>query len=331
MALSYRSLFAMPRLLSYADAVEREANTKPIRGRTPEVKPLGRRNQAWFRIQREESGDICIFVSHKLLLRYRPDDTLHIYDPGYWNKATYNDVILEVTGIRTETKDGKMWAHVDDGRYLIRPSPRRKYLGKGEYAEPTGPMPANIFKRVEKIVTMANGRADHGYRTWTYVNPPTNIVHNIRRKEMRRVRERYANFTAYATALDSIRENYPQLQEYEELFEVNFTVVGGSPWYNWYHENMPPAPPLNSAFTHTHAAELASLMLSEDATDNYKAYLWLNVRRAWGRSAIAVANLIDRVVIMHHHNEVLTTRDATAGMATKDRYAWAVPAQDRTA
>lgn len=322
MALSWRTLHAMPRLTNYADAAKREAETKPIRGRTPEVKPLGRRSQAYYSIKREESGDICIHCGPLVLLRYRPDDTLHIYDPGYWNKATYNDVILEVAGIRTETKDGKMWAHVDGGRYLIRPSPRGRWVDH-KRVEPTEPMPENIFKRVEKFVTMANGRADHGYLTWTYVNPPTNIVHAIRRKEMRVVRERYANFIAYATALDSIREKHPQPQEYEELFGVKFEMWNDHVHYSWYHPQMP-APVKD--FTHTHAAELTALMLSEDATDNYKAYLWLNVKRDWLASNTTIAGIIERVLIIHYHNEVLTMREATAGKVARDRYAWAVPA-----
>lgn len=330
MALSWRTLGAMPRLLSYADAAKREAETKPIRGRTPEVKPLGRRNQAWFSIKREESGDICILVGHAPLLRYRPDDTLHIYAPGYWNKATYNDVICQVSGISTFTEDGKMWASVDNGRYLIRPSPRRKYLGEGKYAEPTEPMPENIFKRVEKFAQGHN--QTHGYLTWSYVNPPSLTAHAIRRKEMRVVRERYANFIAYAKAMDSLRKGsgHPQPKEYAEPFGIEFEAYGNgsTPYYSWYHDRMPP--PVKD-LNHTQAAEVAALMLSEDATDNYKAYLWLNVKRDWLHAKTTITDLIDRVLIMHHHKEVLTTREATAGKVTKDRYAWAVPAQGQTA
>lgn len=311
MALSWRTLGAMPRLRSYADAERWEAKTKPIRGRTPEVKPLGKRDQAWFSIKREENGDICIFVGSAPVLRYRPDDTLLVYDPGYWNKATYNDVIGMVSGISTFTEDRKMWASVDNGRYLIRPSPKRKYLGDGKYADPTGPMPENIFKYTGK------------FSQWAYVNPPALTTHVIRRKEMRMVRERYANFIAYAKAMDSIRERYPQPQEYAEPFGLEFEKWNDIIHYSWFHCRIPPAV---KDLNHTQAAELTALMLSEDATDNYRAYLWLNVKREWVSHATTITGLIDQVLIMHHHKEVLTTREATAGRVTKDRYAWAVPA-----
>lgn len=319
MALGWRTLNAMPRLRSYADADRHEANTKPIRGRTPEIKPLGRRNQTWHNIKREENGDILVQYGDSPLLRYRPDDTLLVYDPGYWNKASYNDEILEVTGIRTETKDGKMWAHVDGGRYLIRPSPRCKWIGDGKYEEPTEPVPENIFRRVEKFVTMANGRADHGYLTWTYVNPPSLTAHYIKRKEMRAVRERYAAFTAYAKALDSIREHSPEPEEYVELFDVQRI---GELKVNWWSENMPK--PV-AEVDHADAARLCSYMLSEDATDNYKAYLWLKRGVGWMEVHLCSVKQIERVLTMHHHAEVLTRREAAGGKATKDRYAWAVP------
>lgn len=328
MALSWRTLRAFPRLTSYADAEHWEAKTKPIRGRKPEVKPLGRRNQAYYSIKREENGDICIFVGSAPVLRYRPDDTLLVYDPGYWNKGTYNEVIRTVAGIDTETKDRKMWANVDGGCYLIRPSPRRKYLGDGKWREPTDPMPENVFKRVEKFAP--EYVQPRGYLVWSYVNPPALTTHVIRRKEMRMVRERYANFIAYAKAMDSIRERYPQPQEYAEPFGLEFEKWNDIIHYSWFHDRMPPAPH-RVEFTHAHAAELTALMLSEDATDNYRAYLWLNVKREWVSHATTITGLIDQVLIMHHHKEVLTTREVTAGKATKDRYSWAVPAQGQTA
>jgi hypothetical protein len=329
MALGWRTLQAMPRLRCYADAERREAETKPIRGRTPEVKPLGRRNQSWWNIKREENGDICINAGYNApLLRYRPDDTLLIYDFGYWNKASYNDAIFEVTGIQTETRDGKMWALIDGSKYLIRPNPKRVWEhGKGwlPYSEP---LPENIFKRVEKY---AQGHVQaHGYSTWTYTNPPNRIVHHIKRKAMREVRERYAKFVAYATALDSIREKHPEPKEYEEPFGVTFEHIGDTIYYSWYNPQMPVAPH-SKDFAHDHAAELCTLMLSEDAMDNYKAYLWLSVKRDWRSHSVTTAHFAERVIIMHHHAEVLTEREVTAGKATKDRYAWAIPEGGQTA
>ena len=319
MALSWRTLDAMPRLRSYAAAVQHEASVKPIRGRKPEVKPLGRRKQSWWEIKREKNGDILVLGGPDLVLRYRPDDTLLVYDPGYWNKSTYNDVIGTVAGVYTQTEDRSMWASTDGGKHLVRPSPKRRWVD-GKHSEPTEPLPENIFKRVEKVA------GNRGYLVWSYVNPPALTTHYIKRKQMREVRERYAAFTAYATALDSIREKHPQPAEYKEHFNITFERWDNTPHHSWYNPQMPPAPH-NHDFKHRHAAEVAALMLSEDATDMYKAYLWLNVRRDWQSSNTTAAGLIDRVILMHHHAEVLAEREVTAGKVSKDRYAWAIPTE----
>lgn len=326
MALGYNTLAAIPRLQSYEDAAKREAATKPIRGRTPEVKPLGRRSQAYYAIKREDNGDICIVAGSAPVIRYRPNGDVLLYDFGYWNKATYNDIIGEVTGIHTTTVDSKMWARVDGGLFLVRPNPRARYY-RGELRVGPGPIPENIFRRVEK-------HADNpGYLVWTYVNPPGLIGHYIRRKEMRAVRQRYAAFIDYAKAMDSIRgDNKPEPKEYVEPFKVSFEAHDGRVYYAWHRAGMPPCIYGSSEFNHEHAATLASWMLSDDATDNYKAYLWLNVKRGYYHSADkSIADTIDRVLIMHHHAEVLTKREASAGKVTKDRYEWALPVQGQPA
>lgn len=325
MALGYNTLRAFPRLRTYEDAAAYEAKVKPIRGRTPEVKPLGRRSQAYYAIKREDNGDICIIAGDAPIVRYRPNGDVLLYDFGYWNKATYNDIIGEVTGIHTTTVDSKMWARVDGGLFLVRPNPMRRYY-RGQLQAPLTTDPENIFRRVEK-------HADNpGYLVWTYVNPPGLIGHYIKRKEMRAVRQRYAAFIDYAKAMDSIRgDNKPEPKEYVEPFNVSFEAHDGRVYYAWHRAGMPPCI-YGGEFMHEHAATLASWMLSDDATDNYKAYLWLNVKRGYYHNTDpGITDTIDRVLIMHHHAEVLTKREATAGKVTKDRYAWAVPVQARTA
>ncbi len=322
MALGYNTLRAFPRLRTYEDAAAYEAKVKPIRGRTPEVKPLGRRSQAYYAIKREENNDICVYAGSEPIIRFRPNGDMLIYDVGYWNKATYNDIIGEVTGLITMTQDSKMWACVDGGLGLLRPNPRSKWVkGQGWVSPANTTIPENIFRLAEK-------HADNpGYRVWTYVNPPAVTVHHIKRKEMREVRERYAAFIAYATAMDSIRkDNRPEPQEYVEPFGVKFDTSsdGSHTYYVWHKAGMPPCI-YDIQFDRKHAKTLAGWMLSDDATDNYKAYLWLNVRRGYYNPADRqITDTIDRVLIKHHRAEVLTRREASAGKATRDRYEWAL-------
>lgn len=320
MALGYNTLRAFPRMRTYADAVRREAETKPIRGRTPEVKPLGRRNQSYFNISRE-GDDICVNAGTTPVIRYRPNGDVLVYDQADWNKATFNDLIGGVAGIHIITKDGKAWAHVDGGLSMLRPNPRRQYNRETrEWAMPKDTVvPENVFRLVEKYANSP------GYLAWTYVNPPQRMVHNIRRKAMKEVQERYAAFTAYATAMESLRkDNPPNPSEYEEPFNVKFgtSALNNQTYYGWHSLGMPPAVTSN-AFSHANANNLCNLMLSDDAETNYKAYLWLATQHYTHRGPIA--DRIKRVLIMNHYDDVLMRREASAGKATKDRYAWAVP------
>lgn len=318
MALSYKTLQAIPRLLTYADAAKREAETKPIRGRKPEVKPLGRRSQPHIFIRRDANGDIVLGEWHGDLIRYRENGDVLIYDPSYGNKAGPNEIITEVTGIPVHTFDGKAWVTTKDGEHYLRS--HKPHVWNSDACE-WQPNPErgedNIFRRVESA-------PGSGYYQWSYVNPPGIVVHHIRRKEMAQVMQRYANFVAYATAMDSLHEGrVPPIEAYVEPFNLtpDYTTPDGKPVYYHHNGGLPPCVVYND-FKHSHAAELCALMLSEDAADNYRAYLWLWVRSYHRYRPDHVAERIKRVVIKHHHKEVLTA--VTRHGAIKDRYEWAV-------
>jgi hypothetical protein len=331
MGLSWNTTRAMPRLTDYTTAAEHEAETKPIRGRSPEVKPLGRRDQSYRSIKREGNGDICVKEGHTVILRYRPDDTLLVYDPGYSNKASLSDVILEVTGLRTETANSKLWVSIGGSKYLIRPNPRPCWVGgKWVYPNlaPDAPLPENVFKLTEKFPP------HYGYPQWTYVNPPPLNVHGIQRKAMRQVRERYAAFTAYAKAMSSLRkDNLPQPEEYYDIFDVEVPedTNGAVGYYRGWFVNGMPTSVQDRSFDHDDAAAIVKLMASDDATDNYKAFLWLCAKQAYyGTPGFTTEKAIDRVLTMHHHAEVLALREVPAGKVAKERYMWAIPLQSQT-
>ena len=321
MALAYNTLRDMPRLRTYADANRREMETKPIRGDKDNTKPLGKRSQKWRHIKREDNNDICIYVGGDVLIRFRPNDDVLIYDIGYWNKATYNDIIGEVLGIHVETFDRQMWAHVNGGKMLLRPNPRRFWdTTINDWKMEDKPIPENIFRWEPNPDSLF-----YPYR-WVYTNPPGLMRHTIKRKAMREVRARYKNFIDYAKAMASLRkDNRPKPEEYKDYFDLKPSVSmrpdgTTQPHYAWHTEGMPTNVYSNN-FTHNNALELAGLMQSADATDNYKAFLWLGEVRYHGNDNIE--NAIDRVIIKRHYTEVLTLTEAPAGKQVKDKYAWA--------
>lgn len=310
MSLSWNTLRAMPRLTNYADAVKYEASVKPIRGREPETKPLGLRNQYWNSIKRDGDDVVVCMQSGNSILRYRPNGDVVIYESQWWNKATFNEIVGTVMGLRLETFDGKAWVYTVEGANHLHKSPKRRYnYETHRWENNTLPPKENILRRAE------DGRG------WSFVNPPSNVVHHIKRKEMARVTQTYAAFIAYATAMDSLRDGqHTKPEDYAEPFGVKpYTPLGRQPYYTWWCDGMPPKPK-EFKFAHKDAAELTGLMLSSDAAANYKAYLWLRVNESMVTSSESLAK---RVITMQHHKEVL--KEVEVGKAVKDRYAWAIP------
>ena len=309
MALGYNTLAGIPRLLTYADAVAREAATKPVRGDSEKLKPLGRRSQKWRYITRD-GDDVVIYEGSSPLMRYKPSGDVLVYDTGYWNKATQNDILMELMGLHFKTFAGKVWVRTQAGEHMLRPSPRARWVSGSGWIQPTEPHPENIFR-------YEDGK-------WTYVNPPGTMVHHINRKAMRMVRERYAAFTVYASALQKLRrDNPPTVQEVGEAFDAApaHKDSSGNPVYLWYNTGMPPIVTDRHRFTHEHAKTLCEMMASEDLEQQLKAFLWTSVPNygAW----MPVDTCVKHAVLMHHHAEVLDLHEVTSGKQAKDLYAWA--------
>lgn len=316
MALSYRTTRAFPRLRTYADALQRWSATKPIRGRDPEVRPLGRRNQAWYRIGRE-GDDVTVEYGSLTIMRFKPDDAVHVHDHSYWTKGSSHDIIHAVMGLNTYTHQSKMWVTLGGVARLIRRDPGRVYShDEGRWIGPTTPKPENVFRYVD------------GH--WRYENPPEAVVWRLRRKEWGAVRKSYAAFTAFAEASDSLLAgNPPQLEEYYDMFEVDLTK-DPTRHKSWYDDRLP-APVATNRFKHAQAAELTALMRSEDATDNYKAYLWLRRGRGTHYKHTKAVRNIDWVLMMHHWQEVLQPKVIDSRKPLRDSYRYAVPEHAQTA
>ena len=320
--LSYNTLRALPSLRSYEEASKWEQATKPIRGREPEIKPLGRRNQTYLTIARDADESIALSYGSAAFLRFRPNGDMLMYDHSYWQKASTNDLILEITGIRVETFAGRSWVQLNGKSMYLRPNVRGKWE-KGVYVHPAV-YPENIFRRVK-----AKGV---NYEYWTYVNPPTMTKHVLKRKETSLLRARYAPFGQYVEAMFKLLDGTNgDINEYVRVFNIDSaTHIPPTPLW-WNIRPAVPMPPSDNGFNHTGAAQLTALMVSEDLEDNYKAFLWLTQPRSGPRTINVLKAQIEKAIIMAHWSTVLQRVEAEPTGKTKDRYAWAVPKDAYTA
>lgn len=306
MALSWRTTCAIPYLRDYAAASKREAETKPIRGDKDNTKPLGRRDQKFRRIKRMEDGSIAIFDCYRdetnPSIQFFENGDIHILASRFWNKATQNEIITEVTGARVFTEHRKAWIHYDGGVAPLRTEGAPVYSPSlNRWVEPTEKPTPSIFRRNER------GGLD-------YINPPSIITHVINRKGSKAVRMRYMGALSYIEALDKLRGgDKPTWTEVARAFPER---LSGEDVESWPAKSKIPCVG-NRYFGREHAIEIATLMASEEPGDHYRAYLWLQ-----RGSPDAICNT-DTVLAWVHRDEWFTEREPIVGQKAHDRYAWA--------
>jgi hypothetical protein len=153
---------------------------------------------------------------------------------------------------------------------------------------------------------------------WVYTNPPSLTTHTVNRKAAKELRARYQTGITYVDVLDRLRERkMPTQEEYYEVFADLIRLGDTSTWWG-IRAALPSVD--NRGFNHANAAELAGLLLSEDSSDQYKAYLWLRLNQH---------NMIipsaERVLMMHHHAEWFDEKQVPVGEKAIDQYLWAFP------
>jgi hypothetical protein len=323
MALGWNTLRSLPRLRTYKDAYEREVNTKPIKGDDRNPKPIAQRSMKWRHIRKADDATISIHETlqggYLPILTFNPDNTVLVRPSGFWNKATSHDMIREILGIRIWTEAGDSWVQCRGGTYRLRPQPKAQWnRDKNEYDDP------EITSEHDNLfIWVPNETMRYPSGEWVFVNPEDRVTHVIDRKGAREVRERYADYLRYASAMFKLRrDNRPEFDEYVEAFQMDKTVFTAHGTYKpWW---LLPSNPLERGFSHEDAANLCALMQSEVPECQYKAYLWLTARNWGGLNDVLKA--IDHCLLMHHHAKMLKVKRHELGAKALDRYKWAIPA-----
>lgn len=183
MAFYQRALY-LPQVRTYEQAVRHEASITPIRGRTPELKPLGRRRDTMYSIRKGSGETIVIKMHYTDILTYYPDGRIAIYLGG-WATPTTKQAISAILGTHApHLFQNSMWMEGYNS-----PDEDATY---GKYCIPTD-TPAIV--------------------TWHPTHPRRLVIHNyeqhyrhvINRKGMREVRARYAPFADYLESFIKLR------------------------------------------------------------------------------------------------------------------------------
>jgi len=175
--MGHQTVKEVKRCFTYADAKYLHDTTKPIRGRSPEVRPLGaRRDVDTYSVRM--SGANVEFVLYKTpVVTYLPNGDVMVKTDG-WNSVSTHQFICQVLGVKCY-------------------GARRNTIMEARSAE------GDVHKYTipkDKGITMI-----HAGGNWRITQFNTLYEYRLNRKAANAVRKKYADFLRYVKGMVSLR------------------------------------------------------------------------------------------------------------------------------
>lgn len=189
----------IPRLHSYADALERFNNTKPIRGRTDVSKPmypLGHRNKvdSFWMMKCPLTQDVECYLYRTPVVTFKANGEVHIKSDGWISISTANFIGEVLGGVSSYIHDHSLCVNFFSEEGLV------------VYRVPIG----------GALVLRKEGR-------WQYVSgAPNNVTHRVNRKAVNAIRKQYQDFKRYAISMIKLREGMFDFEELKTMFGDTF-------------------------------------------------------------------------------------------------------------
>lgn len=186
--------YNIPRLMSYKAAVAHEANVVPIRGRSKECKPLGKRSIWWYRIAKREVGKrtyIDIMHGDTTFATYNPDNTVSLTTDMYWSVST-QVVLAYMMGVRIKARDGAIWILHTGTQQWHRLGERKSWRRKPDY------------KSRPRLVMCRSEGTYGGYIPKRDLPAPTRTVRDG--KKLRALRKEAKPFLAHVARMFALAE-----------------------------------------------------------------------------------------------------------------------------
>lgn len=191
--MGYATVMNVPRVFSYAEAKKIHDNTKPIRGRNVEMRPLGNRRDAdsyWVRM----NGDDVEFVLYKSpVIVYKPDGAVVITPDAYSTVSTHQ-FFARVLGVGANAVRQNTVITIGDKRYTVK--------GKDTLT-----------------LKMQGGN-------WCVVEgAKAQFAWHLDRREATNVRNRYKEFITYFKGMVSLRTEEIEMPYYSNTFQGIRTTI----------------------------------------------------------------------------------------------------------
>ena len=191
--MGYQTVMSVPRVTTYTEAKNLHDSIKPLRGRSPEVRPLGNRRDAdtyWVRM----NGDDVVFMLYKSpVITYKPDGGVVLTADQYSTVSTHQ-FFQRVLGVGAIASRQNSVITLGDKRYTMR--------GKDTLT-----------------LKMVDGN-------WCCIEgAKTQFSWHLDRREANNVRVRYKEFVTYFKGMVSLRtEEFKLPYHSNALLGINVTL-----------------------------------------------------------------------------------------------------------
>jgi hypothetical protein len=301
--MGYATVMNVPRIMNHRHAKQVYEVVKPIRGRSPEVRPLGNRRDADTYQIRMNGDDVELVLYKTPVVTFKPDNTVELRTAG-WSTVSTRQFISRVLGIGT---------HGEIGESIVTIGGRKHILPSGNEC-----MTVRMNDKDQWCLTSA---------------VQTHFDWKLNRKAANNVRARYAKFIGYLDVIMRLRKDVEDggidvaYAEYAEAFgEQEKKNYWGNDTYKrggqWVRDDITYEEATNAFF---------KLITSGAHDDFYKASLILFATAGGGQMNIVsgrvvrtlesrVDDRLNEVLYKYHSDEVFDKVEMPEGKLPKGKY-----------
>ena len=201
--MGHQSIRHVPRISTYKHARKIYDEAVPIRGRSEEVRPLGRRKDAdtyWCRMRKDGSEAIELVLYRTAVLTFKPDGDIVVQTNGYSTQSTHEFIGQVVPFVHCNGVRGSTVLSIRDGtnKWIRHIVPKNQAL---------------TLRMVNGNITVPDSKGNYEYR--------------LDRKATKNLRIRYKDFYTYVDSMIKIRavEQQPRYPKYRRYAEEKLPPV----------------------------------------------------------------------------------------------------------
>lgn len=131
--MGYRTVKNVKRLWSYAEAKSWHDMTKPIRGRSPEIRPLAERRDVDTYSIRMNGDDVECVLYRTPVITFKPDNTVVLW-MDKWNSVSTRQFIFQMLGIAANGNGNSTVLTLRNGeKHVLKASEKMTFHQKDQY------------------------------------------------------------------------------------------------------------------------------------------------------------------------------------------------------